>query len=50
MKMTGITKSRRGGVAYSPLRPANGEVQGQGYIGRALGYAPMCSPPPSAMP
>lgn len=26
-------------MAYSPLRPANGEVQGQGYIGRALGYA-----------
>ncbi len=26
-------------MAYSPLRPANGEVQGQGYIGQALGYA-----------
>ncbi len=39
MKMTESQKARRGGVAYSPLRPANGGVQGQGYIGQALGYA-----------
>ncbi len=38
MKMT-ESQSRRSGVAHPPLRPANGEVQGQGYIGQALGYA-----------
>ncbi len=39
MKMTESQKppQRRGAL---PLRPANGEVQGQGWrIGRALGYA-----------
>ncbi len=51
MKMTESTKSRRGGVAYSPLRALQmGEVQGQGYIGQALGYADVLAPPPSAMP